>query len=112
MGYIGLVIISRHTNKQKVVMGLPTIEQFSILLLCFFVILPAIFNDRLNYITSFGLWLPVIIALGYFLFIQHTAIRKNSHKTFLKNHPPPKKKYYTLLKSSCGDAHLCPASCL
>lgn len=75
IGFFGLIIISRAANKEYTVIGLPTPEIFSLFLLSFFVVLPAVFG-RCNTIISFVLWLPTVIFFGVFLNCQHPCHRK------------------------------------
>ena len=75
IGIFGLIKTSRAAIKEYTVIDLPTLESFSLFLLSFFVILPAVFG-RSNNIISFVLWLPITIFFGIFLYSQHPCQRK------------------------------------
>jgi hypothetical protein len=87
IGFFGLIIISRAANKEHTVISLPILESFSLFLLSFFVVLPAVFG-RSNNIISIVVWLPTIIFFAMFLYSNHPCNRKVYGKE--QQHSPEK----------------------
>jgi len=77
IGVLGLIKLSQNTNKKNndTIIGLPDLEIFSIFIFSFFYVLPAVFGRISNTISGI-VWLPTIIILGLFLFVQHPSMRE------------------------------------
>jgi hypothetical protein len=78
VGFLGLIIISRNINMKNTVIGLPTLERFSLFIFFFFVVIPAVFGVRNSIILSLILWLPTISFIGFFLYFDHPSRRRHT----------------------------------
>ena len=77
VGFLGLIKISRNINMKNTVIGLPTLERFSLFIFLFFVVIPAVFGAENSIVLSLVLWLPTISFIGFFLYFEHPSRRRH-----------------------------------